>query len=270
MVKSTIKSFNDGQIDVLVINRSAAAGVSLHASPRFGDKSRRHLIEHMIPEDPVNRVQLLGRVNRYDQLSSPLITTASTGIYGEVRYLMMQNRKLARMSANVRSSRENAMSIKGVVDLFNSVGTAAVRSYMQDSPLVAKRLGFSANDIEKMPDIVNRVTMRIPLLTIEQQRQVYDEIHSRFNEILMRAEMEGQNPLRPSELDVMAKIVDESVFIGDDSEESGISSFDSPVYARKIRWKENLRPLSWIAVKEAAIASRTKVARTRRHCLGRR
>jgi len=258
--KSVIKAFNDGALDVLVLNRSAAAGVSLHASPRFGDKSRRHLIEHMIPEDPVNRVQLLGRVNRYDQLTSPLITTASTGIYGEVRYLMMQNRKLARMSANVRSSRENAMSIKGVVDLFNGVGTAAVRAYLRDSPLVAKRLGFDADEVEKMPDIVNRTTMRIPLLTISQQRQVYEEIHSRFHEIVQRAEMMGQNPLRPAELDVRAKLASQSLFIGDESPESEqLSSFDSPVYARKITWQETLRPLSWEAVQEAVLAARSRL-----------
>jgi len=257
-VKATIKAFNDGQIDALVINRAAAAGVSLHASPRFGDRSRRHLIEHMIPEDPVNRIQLLGRVNRYDQLSSPLITTASTGIYGEVRYLMMQNRKLARLSANVRSSRDNAMSLKGVVDLFNSVGAEAIRSYLSDSPLVARRLGFTEDDIENAKDIVNQATMRIPLLTVNQQRQVYDEIYSRFEEILVRAELEGSNPLKPTELDVRARSEQESVFMGDDGQDV-LSAFDAPVYVRTLSWDEMLTPLSWDSVKAAALASRERL-----------
>lgn len=260
-VKSTIKSFNDGHMDALVINRAAAAGVSLHASPRFGDRSRRHLIEHMIPEDPVNRIQLLGRVNRFDQLSSPLITTASTGIYGEVRYLMMQNRKLARLSANVRSSRDNAMSLKGVVDLFNPVGLRAVRDYLQDSPLVARRLGFTPDDIEKVPDLVNRVTMRIPLLTVAQQRQVYDEIYSRFEEILVREELEGNNPLKPAELDVRAQVERETVFMGDDEDQEQVSAFDAPVYTRCLKWEEMRSPLSWDSVKAAALASRERMLR---------
>lgn len=260
-VKATIKSFNDGHLDAILINRSAAAGVSLHASPRFGDRSRRHLIEHMIPEDPVNRVQLLGRVNRFDQLSSPLITTASTGIFGEVRYLMMQNRKLARLSANVRSSRDNAMSLKGVVDLFNPVGAKAIRSYLQDSPLVARRLGFEQSDIEKLPDIVNRVTMRIPLLTVAQQRQVYDEIYSRFEEIIVRAEMEGGNPLKPEELNVHARQVSADVFVGDDGgeDQDGLSAFDAPVFASRLEWEETLSPLSWESVKAAALAAREQL-----------
>jgi len=264
-VKASIKAFNDGSLDALLINRSAAAGVSLHASPRFADRSRRHLIEHMIPEDPVNRVQLLGRVNRYDQVSSPLITTASTGIYGEVRYLMMQNRKLALMSANVRSSRDNAMSLKGVVDLFNSVGSRAVRSYMQDNPLVCKRLGFDSEEIERLPDVVNRVTMRIPLLTVVQQKQVYEEIYSRFDEILLREEMDGSHPLRPAEINVRARLQSQSLFMGDDEHEMDeqtalfASAFDSPVWSQRLAWDETLKPLSWLGVRSAAEARRAQM-----------
>lgn len=267
-VKASIKAFNDGALDALLINRAAASGVSLHASPRFADRSRRHLIEHMIPEDPVNRVQLLGRVNRYDQVSSPLITTASTGIYGEVRYLMMQNRKLARMSANVRSSRDNAMSLKGVVDLFNTVGARAVRSYMQDSPLVSKRLGFDSDEIDRLPDVVNKVTMRIPLLTVAQQKQVYEEIYSRFDEIVLREEMEGAHPLKPTVLDVGAKTKRQSLFMGDDEVETGemgeqtalfASAFDAPVWAKNLTWEEDLKPLSWRGVRAAAESQRAQM-----------
>lgn len=255
-VKATIRSFNNGATTALIINRSAAAGVSMHSSPRFLDQSRRHLLEHQIPEDPVIRVQLLGRVNRFDQLSTPLITSASTGIYGEVRYLMMQNRKLARMSANVRSSRDNAMSIKGVVDLFNSVGKQACLSYLQDNPLVAKRLGISDSELEHNPDIVNKLTMRIPLLRVQHQEVVYEDIYSRYDEILLRAEMEGQNPLRPNEMDIRAKTLDEMVFFGDDSPvDENTSAFDAPVIARRIHWDQTRSPLTFSAVREAAMAS---------------
>lgn len=265
-VKATIKAFNDGVLDAAVLNRSAAAGVSMHSSPRFGDRRRRHLVEHMIPEDPVNRVQLLGRVNRFDQLSTPRITTASTGIYGEVRYLMMQNRKLARMSANVRSSRDNAMSLKGVVDLFNTLGLKAVRSYLRDNPLVAARLGFEGVDLKKVPDLVNRTTMRIPLLTVAQQEVVYSEINSRFEEELVRAEVDGNNPLKPEELDVRAKVVSESVFIGEeavageDDDALTLSAFDAPVMMRRLRWEENRKPLPMAAVLHGILAARQVLA----------
>lgn len=259
-VKATIRAFNAGAIDAVVINRSAAAGVSMHASPRFADQSRRQLIEHQIPENPVDRVQLLGRVNRFDQLTSPLITTASTGIYGEVRYLMMQNRKLARMSANVRSSRDNAMALKGVTDLFNPVGRSAVKGFLLDNPLVARRLGITDLEIEQFPDLVNRLTMRIPLLTVAQQKMVYGDVYARFDEILMRAEMDGSNPLRPHELNVRAKAESEVVFFGDDTADAGmISAFDAPVIARKIKWIETLNPLRYENVLDASKISQERL-----------
>lgn len=256
-LKATIRGFNAGSIDAVIMNRAAAAGVSMHASPRFADQSRRHLIEHQIPENPVDRIQLLGRVNRFDQCSSPLITTASTGIYGEVRYLMMQNRKLARMSANVRSSRDNAMSLKGVTDLFNGVGRSAVKGFLLDNPLISRRLGLTDEEIDVNPDLVNKLTMRIPLLTVAQQQTVYSDVYARFDEIVMRAEMDGLNPLRPHDMNVRAKAESEVVFFGDDSVDDGsmASAFDAPVKVRQIAWTQTLNPLRYDAVLEAAKAS---------------
>lgn len=257
-VKATIRAFNNGALDVVIMNRSAATGVSMHASPRFLDQARRHLIEHQIPEDPVVRVQLLGRVNRYDQLTSPLITTASTGIYGEVRYLMQQNRKLARMSANVRSSRDNAMSIKGVVDIFNVVGARAVEGFIQDNPLIAKRLGITNVDLERGygTSLVNKVTMHLPMLRVVEQKKVYEELYSRFDEFILRAELEGHNPLRPNEMDVRAKTSTELVFFGDDSVDDEFkSAFDAPVLARALEWKETMTPIGFLALSEAVNAS---------------
>ena len=255
-VKATIRSFNNGQTEVTILNRSAATGVSMHSSPRFLDQRRRHLIEHQIPEDPVIRIQLLGRVNRFDQLSSPLITSASTGIFGEVRYLMMQNRKLARMSANVRSSRDNAMALKNVIDLFNTVGRQSVQGFLNDNALICRRLGIAEDEIARNPDIVNRLTMNIPMLLVSQQKVVYEELYSRFDEIMVRAALEGENPLRPHEMDVRAKTVTEEMFFGDDSEaDEFMSAFDAPVIAKKITWVQDRNPLSYNAVVEAAKSS---------------
>lgn len=255
-VKATIRSFNNGQLAAALINRSAATGVSMHSSPLFLDQSRRHLIEHQIPEDPVTRIQLLGRVNRFDQLSSPLITSASTGIFGEVRYLMMQNRKLARMSANVRSSRDNAMSMKNVTDLFNPVGRQSVQGFLQDNALICRRLAIAEDEIIRNPDIVNRLTMNIPMLLSTQQKLVYGELYSRFDEIMVRAELEGENPLRPHEMDVRARTVSEVMFFGDDSEpDEFMSAFDAPVMAKLITWNQDRNPLSYSAVLEAAKSS---------------
>src|SRR3546814_8353205 len=42
---ATVRAFNDGRIDVALLNRAGATGVSMHASPRFLNQDRRELIE---------------------------------------------------------------------------------------------------------------------------------------------------------------------------------------------------------------------------------
>ncbi|CAN7783977.1 strawberry notch family protein [Variovorax sp. LjRoot175] len=219
-VNAVKRAFNNGEIQTLLINRSAATGASMHASPQFLDRSRRVLLEHQIPENVTDRIQLIGRVNRYDQVTFPLVETCTTGIYGELRYVMMQNRKLEKMSANVRSSRENAMLIKDVPDLFNSIGLEAVRSYVQDEPLVAKKLALPDNFLE-IPGVagVNMFLMRLPLLKVAEQRQVYEQLFNRFDESFNRHELLGTNPLKTREYDWRAKEEFSGVFFGDTSGE---------------------------------------------------
>lgn len=219
-VNAVKRAFNNGEIQALLINRSAATGASMHASPQFLDRSRRVLLEHQIPENVTDRIQLIGRVNRYDQVTFPLVETCTTGIYGELRYVMMQNRKLEKMSANVRSSRENAMLIKDVPDLFNSIGLEAVRSYVQDEPLVAKKLALPENFLEITGvAAVNMFLMRLPLLKVAEQRQVYDQLFNRFDESFNRHELLGTNPLKTREFDWRAKEEFSGVFFGDTSGE---------------------------------------------------
>lgn len=219
-VNAVKRAFNNGEIQALLINRSAATGASMHASPQFLDRSRRVLLEHQIPENVTDRIQLIGRVNRYDQVTFPLVETCTTGIYGELRYVMMQNRKLEKMSANVRSSRENAMLIKDVPDLFNSIGLEAVRSYVQDEPLVAKKLALPENFLEITGvAAVNMFLMRLPLLKVAEQRQVYEQLFNRFDESFNRHELLGTNPLKTREFDWRAKEEFSGVFFGDTSGE---------------------------------------------------
>ncbi len=42
--KRTIAAFNDGTMDVIILNQSGSTGISLHASEKFKDQRRRHMI----------------------------------------------------------------------------------------------------------------------------------------------------------------------------------------------------------------------------------
>lgn len=258
-VNNTVFGFNNGDLDVVLINRSAATGISLHASPRFRDIRRRELIEMQIPEDPTNRIQLFGRVNRYDQVVTPKISIATTGVYGEVRQLMMQNKKLARLSANIRSSRDNAAEIKDVPDLLNPVGREVCEEFLSQNGGIRNRLGITEKDMENgYRDMAQRLTSYVALLSVAEQRMVYEEVYAMFDDTLMRYEMLGENPLKPREKDVRAKTLSESLVIGVEMEGFG-SAFDGPVYLRELEWESPKRPYSWMNALEFVDEARRKM-----------
>lgn len=243
-VNSTAHGFNNGDLDAICINRSAATGISLHASPRFADTRQRQIVELQIPEDPTNRIQLYGRANRFDQVITPIISMCTTGIYGEVRALMMQNKKLARLSANVRSSRDNAAEFKSIPDLLNVVGREVCKRYLQDNGGVRSRLGITDQDLERPGfDAAARLTSRVALLKVAEQRIVYEEITEMYNDEIARYELAGENPLKPREFNWGAKTVKREIVTGVDMEGLG-STFDGPVYLTQLTWKADLKPLN--------------------------
>ena len=258
-VNATVRAFNSGELDVLMINRSAATGISLHASPRFADRRRRQLIELQIPENPNDRLQLYGRVNRFDQVSFPLIQVATTGNFGEVRQIMVQNKKLAELSANVRSSRESYALDKNVPDLLNSIGREVCRQFLEENPEVLSRLDIDPASVEdNSRDFAHLLTSRIPLLRSEEQGPVYEQIYALFEDAILEAELAGQNPLKPNELDVRASVSGKRLMFGFDHQGLG-SSFDGPVFAQRLDWKEDVRPLPLEAVVGIIGASRERL-----------
>lgn len=257
-VNSTVLGFNNGDLDAVVINGAAATGLSLHASPRFGDVRRRELIELQIQEDPTKRIQLFGRVNRYDQVVTPRMSIPTTGIYGEVRQVMMQNMKLARLSANIRSSRENAAEIKTIPNLLNPVGQEVARRFLEENGGIRNRLGISEVEVEKRPDIASLLTSRVALLFVREQRMVYEELQAMFEDTLLRYELQGENPLKPKEKDLRAKVVSSSIVVGIEMEGLG-SAFDGPVYLRELEWKESKKPLGWRQMLEVVRQGRERM-----------
>lgn len=259
VVNATVRAFNAGELDVLQINRSAATGISLHASPRFADTRRRQLIEMQIPENPTDRVQLYGRVNRFDQISFPLIQVASTGNYGEQRQIMVQNKKLVDMSANVRSSRENRALITEVPDLLNPIGREVCRTLLVENPEILSRLDLDPAVVEeKHRDFASLLTSRIPLLRSVEQGPTYEQVYAMFDDAVMQAELAGENPLRPNELDVRATVSARQLLFGFDHQGLG-SAFDGAVFAERLDWKEDVRPLPLESILSIVEANRTKL-----------
>jgi hypothetical protein len=259
-VTATVRAFNAGDIDVLLINHSVATGMSVHASSRFIDQRRRQLIEMQIPENPTNRLQLYGRVHRFDQVSTPLIQIPSTGIYGEVRQIMMQNKKLEQLSASVRSSRESHAIVKEVRDMLNPLGEDICRRFLEEQPELLQRLDLAPADLlpNSKRDLASTLTSRIPLLRIDEQKQVYEQLYTMFDDAVTSAELHGENPFKPYELDVRAKVGEPTLLFGVDHQGLG-SAFDGAVFAQRLDWVKETRPMSIEAIVEAIRFSRERL-----------
>ncbi len=254
-VTATVRAYQNGEIDVVVINRAAATGIGLHAQPRFADPRRRNMVWLCAPENPTDVSQLAGRGNRYDQLSAPRMTFAATGLYGEIRQIMTNNKKQVMMACNVRSSRDAAVKHDSVPDLINEVGKDVIRQVLMDNPGYMQRMGIPAEVLEDPASDPSRWLNRVSLLVHQDQEKIYSEIYQAFDEAILRHELAGTNPLRSEELDIGASMADKVPFIGIEMDGVG-SAFDGPVYVQEIKWTERLTPMSWLDVEAKVRAGR--------------
>lgn len=262
-VTASVRAYQNGVIQAILINRAAATGIGLHAQPRFADPRKRNMIWLQAPENPTDVTQLAGRGNRYDQVSAPRMTFAGTGLYGETRQIMMNNKKQVIMACNVRSSREASVKFESVPDLLNPVGREVTREAFQDNPGYAQRMGIPAHALENPgADPVSWLN-KVPMLFHSDQEKIYQEIYAAFDEALLRHDLAGTNPLRSKEMDVGAEMLEKTLFQGVETNGFG-SAFDGPVYAQRIRWKERLAPIGWSTVLDKIRESRESLVRSKR------
>lgn len=240
-----IFKFNSGEHDAMILTRSGCTGVSLHASEKFADRRQRVMIEAQIAQNVNERVQFFGRVNRRGQVSSPEIWSVTSGLPWENRSLAMQNMKLRKLSANTQSNRNNAAEMKDIPDILNPIGNEVCKAYLLNNPEIMVRLSI---DPEKEEDgqnedgcyFANKLTGRLCLLHVAEQRRIYAEITDEYHKMLADLSHKGINPLESRVLDVKAEVEERKLLMP--GQESS-SVFDAPVYAEKIVWTEDIEPI---------------------------
>jgi len=248
-VTRTVADFNAGRTDVAIINKRAATGVSMHASPRFADTRQRHLLEIQPDENPANRIQLFGRVNRFDQVTPPRISIMTNGLKSEMRSIMMQNRKLTDLSANIRSSRENAALINDVPDLLNRTGDKVCQEYLLENPAIASRLEITSSRLKDAAGLANFLTQRVILLTPAQQDKVYEDLRIAYEDALLENELTQDSDAIPLR-DWRASTIKQKLAWGPTENLDALSAFDGPVYTRVVTHQVDYQPWSWARVCE--------------------
>lgn len=254
----TAKRFNDGHIDVIAINEAGATGISVHASPRFGNSNQRLIIEWQPSSDSTKRAQLFGRGNRFDQVIPPEIAIESSGVPAENRSIMMNNKKFAGMSATIRSSRENAVINESVPDLLNRTGDRVVQEYLLDNPGIASRLDIAIDKITHPYGLANMVTQRLSLLESKHYLKVFDDLTAAYEDALIENELSlDSDAIRTK--DWKARTVRQRRVWGPSENIERLSAFDSPVFLREVEYRKFYNPLHWEEVTGKIAASTARL-----------
>jgi hypothetical protein len=257
----TVKAFNDGQTDIIILNKSGSTGISLHASERFADQRRRHMIIAQ-PEADINSfMQMLGRVHRTGQVVPPNFTLLMADIPAEKRPGAVLAKKMASLNANTTAARSGAFSLENVPDFLNEYGDEVINELMKTYPDIHERLDnpleSASNTLysgtSSTGDAIRKVTGRIPLLPIAEQEAFYDLIEQKYKEFVATKEAMGESILEASTLNLDAKTLARMEVLPADA--NSTSPFTGAVYAEIVDVKTPRKPYTSQQVIEKLHAS---------------
>ena len=244
--------FNSGEYDALIINKSGAEGISLHASPKNAKDVRpRHMF--LVQADPNidTFMQMLGRVNRTGQTSLPSYTVLVSDLPSEKRPAAILMKKMASLNANTSAARGSAVSLKNVVDFMNAYGDQTVAEVLVAEPDVVGVIGLDDERVAaelKEGNLARRVTGLLPLLPIDRQADLLDQIEANYTSRLEEAKASGENLLEAQVLDLKARTLSKAEISSGD----GTSPFTRPAILQEAEVSRYAKPLNWEAVQARA------------------
>ncbi|WP_339383360.1 strawberry notch C-terminal domain-containing protein [Oculatella sp. LEGE 06141] len=230
-----VNRFNDGSLDVVLLNRSGATGISLHASEKFQDQRQRYMIVAQAERDINQAMQMFGRVNRFGQVVEPQFVLLASDLPAEKRLGAILSKKMASLNANTTASRDSDLSPSDVIDFMNEIGEEIIAELLEGDPGLEAKLSFPSRNLqgESSVELISRVTGRIPLLAIAEQEELYQLIESEVTDLIQQKEALGENPLQAGQLNLDARTVGRmEVIKGEGSGEFGGSVYLEVVDAR--------------------------------------
>lgn len=248
-VVQTVKSFNEGHLDVIILNRSGSTGISLHASEKFSDQRQRHMVVVQSERDINAFMQMLGRVHRTGQVVPPNFTLLMGDVPAEKRPGAVLSKKMASLNANTTAARKSAFSLANTPDFMNEYGDIVVTEVMKANPEIHARLDFpleTAGNLLSSENAISKVTGRIPLLPLAEQEAIYDSIEKQYTEYVARQEALGESILEASTLNLDARMLSRMEVLAADV--NSRSPFTSPVYAEIADVKNPQKPYTTLQV----------------------
>lgn len=202
-----VSRFNGGELDALIINQSGSTGISLHASENFSDQKKRNMII-VQPELNIDVfMQTLGRVFRTGQVTPPAYQFLISDMPSEKRPAAVLGKKMASLNANTTANRKSAQTFENIPDFLNEYGDMAAVQVLRDNPEFNKKLGNPIKEASDIENAMQKVTGRIPVLSVKEQEQLYALLEQEYADTIAMAEAMGGTGLEAQALPLDAKLV---------------------------------------------------------------
>ena len=253
--KRQAREFNSGELDVLILNKSAATGISLHASEKFADQRQRTMIIAQPLGDINDYMQMIGRIDRTGQVHRGYYINLGLPVPAENRFLMMLATKLRSLNANTTTSQESKSNDVEAPDLLNKYGSQVIIEYLRDNPDIYEKMGrplkgaggevgvTQLDEYTPKEDDASRVTGRVALLTTEEQDAFYDDVVKRYNDLIKYLDETGTNDLKITVMPLRAKTLSKKVS-SEGSDPSGKNPFAGNAYVEEVEMDVLRKPMT--------------------------
>lgn len=198
---SLVNGFNSGELDALLLNASGSTGLSLHASTRFKDQKKRHMIIAQPALDINVFVQTLGRIKRTGMVpGSAEYTHIKLPLQAEIRPAVITNRKMRSLNANTSAEADGVVNLDSA-DILNKYGDQIVTEYLDGDLDLQQRLGLWVESNERTgalkvdEDIAKKFTGRISLIPDAEQERIYGDIIPAYNNLIEQLRQTGEYDL---------------------------------------------------------------------------
>ena len=252
------REFNNGELDVLILNKSASTGISLHASEKFSDQRQRTMIIAQPLSDINDYMQMIGRIDRTGQVHRGYYINLGLPVPAENRFLMMLSTKLKSLNANTTTSQDSESNEVEAPDLLNKYGSQVVVEYLRDNPDVYEKMGaplkkgsengktpVKASELDEykpQEDDARRITGSVALLSTKEQEDFYDDVVRRYNELMKYLNDTGNNDLKITVMPLRAKTIDKRVS-SEGIDPNGSNPFARNSYVEKVEMDVLRKPM---------------------------
>lgn len=267
--KDVARKFNNGEIDVIIANKTGATGIDLHAGLKFKDQRPRR---ELILQNQLNigdEVQAHGRADRTNQKYRGQYEYILSMIPAEQRLFMMLKSKLKSLYANTTSSQKSKFNEMEVSDIINKYGDKVVSNYLAEHLDIYSRLSdplnwestfgddLSSIDPQKLIETkasgdagtgASRTLQRMSLLKASEQEKVIQEIGELYANEIQRLNEMGENDLEITELPLKAKTIRKEVW-KQGAEPGGDNAFADNTYIEKVNMAILKKPMKAAEVK---------------------